>query len=110
MIWRCLCQEFLAEDFLCVFWLARGCEWGAWWRWGGEVHRYEKRGEGDGGTDGCGWAVRWGLTGRYKANTGGNVKDARLNGKSRRPLQIQHQDQLLRAGGTPALRNLRLGG
>src|SRR5271169_3856866 len=30
------------RKFLCVFWLARGCEWGAWWLWGGEVHRYEK--------------------------------------------------------------------
>src|SRR5271170_6091139 len=46
------------------------------------------------------WAV--------KDNTSGNSKDARLKGKSRRPLQIQHHDQLLRAGGTPAVRNLRL--
>jgi hypothetical protein len=47
--------------------------------------------------------------GACKFNSDGEVKNARLKRKSRRPLQIQKQfqtqKQLQRTGGTPALRS-----
>jgi len=54
-------------------------------------------------TNGNGCPVPLCGTGRYNSNTKCNFKDARLKGKSRRPLQIQNHHQLRRAGGTPAL-------